>query len=58
MDPLLNVFVKLPHQYGTISCPSVKQRLRLLQVGGVKAVGEPAAVLCQERASLVAPAPS
>ena len=42
MDPLLNLLVKLGHQCGAISRPFVEQRLGLLQVGGVKALGEPA----------------
>ena len=42
MDPLLNLLVKQPNEYGTMSRPFVKQRLRLLQIGGVKALGEPA----------------
>jgi hypothetical protein len=54
MDPLLNLLVKLPNQYEVISSPFVKQRLRLLEVGGVKALGEPAVDRGEELARFAA----
>jgi hypothetical protein len=48
MDTPLNPRFKLDKRYGLVLRQLVEQRLGLLQVGGVKALGEPTEDRCQD----------